>query len=287
MRVTTVDAVFEPNINYGTGGGRDLALDVLRPSDLGDAPRPAVLWLHGGGWREGSRDQHANAALAARGFVTATASYRLSGEATFPAQIHDVKAAIRFLRASAGRWNIDPDRIGIWGYSAGAHLAALAALTPNMAELEGDGGNAGVSSAVAAAALLAPPADFTRSWAAMSDFPPHPGWEANSAFLGGDVSDPAVRERARLASPIVHASAAAPPVLVVHGRRDEIVPVAQGRSLVERLRETGADARLLELPDDDHGLPSVFGAEGAPPTPAMEQIVAYFDETLGPVPAGE
>lgn len=282
--MTTADVVFEPDIVYGSGGGRELALDVLRPRDLGGEPRPAVLWLHGGGWRAGSRDEHANDALAARGFVTATASYRLSGEATFPAQIHDVKAAIRFLRASAGRWNVDPDRIGVWGYSAGAHLAALAALTPDDAELEGEGGHPDVSSAVATAAVLAPPADFTRDWAAMSDFPPHPGWEANVAFLGGSIDDPAVRERARLASPVTHVSAAAPPVLVVHGARDEIVPVAQGRSLVARLREAGANARLLELPEDGHTLPSVFGEAGAPPTPAMARIVAFFAETLGPVP---
>ena len=282
-RMGSTGVVFEPDIVYGTGGGRDLALDVLRPREIGGAPRPALIWLHGGGWREGSRDQHANGPLAERGFVTASASYRLSGEATFPAQIHDVKAAIRFMRANAARWNVDPARVGVWGVSAGGHLAALAALTAGNAELEGEGGHPEASSSVTAVAALAPPTDFLVDWEATSDFPPHPGWDAMPMMLGGDLSDSVVRERARLASPIVHASVDAPPMLVVHGTQDDLVPVAQGRSLVARLREAGADARLLELPADGHDLSSVFGEEGTPPTPAMERIVAFFEETLGPV----
>jgi acetyl esterase/lipase len=283
MWMDRADLVFEQDIVYGRGGGRDLEFDVLRPRDHG-SPRPAVIWIHGGGWREGSRDWTPNDLLAVRGFVTASISYRLSGEAIFPAQIHDVKAAIRFLRSNAARWDIDPDRLGVWGHSAGGHLAALAALTAGNAELEGAGGYPEASSAVQAAVALSPPTDLVTDWAEMTDLPLHPEWTAVSEMLGGDHADPAVRERARLASPVAHVGAAAPPVLVVHGARDDLVPVAHGRSLVTRLRDAGADARLIELPEDGHDIPSVFGLEGSPPTSTMRQIIASFEETLGPVP---
>ncbi|MDQ4044784.1 MAG: prolyl oligopeptidase family serine peptidase, partial [Chloroflexota bacterium] len=197
---------------------------------------------------------------------------------------HDVKAAIRFLRVSAARWNINPDRIGVWGHSAGGHLAALAALTPGNAELEGDGGYPEVSRAVQAAAL-SPPTDLVTGWAEMTDLPLHPNWIAVAEMLGGDMADPTVRDRARQASPVMYATASAPPLLVVRGTRDDLVPVSHGRSLVARLREVGADARLIELPEDGHTIPSVFGVDGVPPTPVMERIVAFFEETLGPVPA--
>lgn len=284
--MTTTDMVFEPDIAYGTGSGRELMLDVLRPRDPGGERRPAVIWVHGGGWMGGDRAPSPNAPLVARGFVTASIGYRFTQEATFPAQIHDVKAAIRFLRANAGRWNIDPDRIGIWGASAGGHLAALAAVTAEIATLEGDGGHPGVSTAVQAAVPLCPPTDFMLDWSRTSAYPPHPEvGVAGPQLLGGaDLADPAVRATATLASPLVHAWAGAAPSLVVHGVRDDLVPVAQARSFVARLREVGAPVEYIELPVDDHSLPSVFGAEGRPPTETMERIVAFFATALGPVP---
>jgi pectinesterase len=109
------------------------------------------------------RQPNPNRTLAEHGFVTATIDYRLSHEAIFPAQIHDVKAAIRFLRDNHQRFGIDPERIGVWGHSAGGHLAALAGVAGNVPELEGDGGTAGVSSAVQAAAPLSPPTLFERT----------------------------------------------------------------------------------------------------------------------------
>ncbi len=283
--MATADMAFEPGIVYGTGSGRDLMLDVLRPSDSGGDPRPAVVWVHGGGWMGGERAPSPNAPLVARGFVTASISYRFTQEAAFPAQIHDVKAAIRFLRANAGRWNIDPDRIGIWGASAGGHLAALAAVTAGVAAFEGEGGHPGVSSTVQAAVPLCPPTDFMLDWSRVSDYPPHPEVEvAGGQLLGGaNLADPAVRAQATLASPLVHAWAGAAPTLVVHGARDDLVPVAQARSFVGRLRDVGAAVDYLELPDDDHSLPSVFGEEGAPPTGTMARIVEFFAKTLGPV----
>jgi acetyl esterase/lipase len=286
-QMTAADVVYEQGIVYGSGSGRELALDVLRPRDAGDRPRPAVIWVHGGGWVDGERAPSPNPPLAAHGFVTASISYRFSQEAIFPAQIHDVKAAIRFLRANASRWNADPDRIGIWGASAGGHLAALAAVTANIAGLEGEGGNPGISTAVQAAVPLCPPTDFLVDWTMITDYPPHPEVVAVLPQLlgGGDVADPVVRARAELASPLVHAWHGAAPMLVVHGSRDDLVPIAQARSFVSRLGAVGADVELLELAEDDHALVTVFGEEGAPSTATMTRIIEFFEMTLGPVPA--
>ena len=283
------------DLTYGTGNGHNLTLDILRP----DAPlhplRPAVLWVHGGGWRAGERQPHPNHALAERGFVTATMSYRLSDDAIFPAQIHDVKAALRYLRATSEDWGIDAERIGIWGHSAGGHLAALAAVSEGIPTLEGEGGHPEESSAVQAAVPMSPPTDFLVDWFTMSNFPPHDeALGAVAEFLDGNpLTDPEVSERAKLASPVRLVQPDAPPMLVVHGTQDDLVPVTQGKLLVAALLDLGCDASLLELPHDDHGLDSVFGAPGmvpvhltdhAPVTPAMQEIVSFFERTLGPVP---
>lgn len=285
--------ILETGIPYGTGGGHDLLMDVLRPDVPPHPERPAVIWVHGGGWRAGERFPSPNGPLAERGFVTASISYRFSQEAIFPAQLHDVKAAIRSLRANAVRWGIDPERIGIWGHSAGGHLAALAAVSGGLPALEGDGGNPDESSLVQAAVPMSPPSDFLVDWYEGSGFPPHEdGMSAVIDLLDGlDLDDPDIRKRAELASPVALASAETTPMLVVHGTRDDLVPVAQGRKLVTALLDLGVEASLLELPTDDHGLASVWGLKDDPlppdntPLPAMQEIVAFFVRTLGPVEA--
>lgn len=271
------------DVTYGTGNGHDLQLDILRPDVPLHPLRPAVLWVHGGGWRGGERQPHPNRILAERGFVTATMSYRFSDEAVFPAQIHDVKAALRFLRATSEDWGIDAERIGIWGHSAGGHLSALAAMSEGIPSLEGDGGHTDESSAVQAAVPLSPPTDFLVDWFATSEFPPHEeALSAVYAFLDGNpLTDAEITERARLASPARLVRPDAPPVLAVHGTLDDLVPVSQARLFVEALLESGNDASLLELPHDDHGLGSVFDE---PTGAAMAEIIAFFERTLGPVP---
>lgn len=271
------------DVTYGTGNGRDLRLDILRPDVPLHPLRPAILWVHGGGWRAGERQPNPNQVLAERGFVTATMSYRFSDESVFPAQIHDVKAALRFLRATAENWGIEADRIGIWGHSAGGHLAALAAMSEGIPSLEGEGGHADESSAVQAAVPLSPPTDFLVDWFATSEYPPHD--EALSAVHdlldGNPLTDADVADRARMASPARLVRPDAPPVLVVHGTLDDLVPVSQAHLFVESLLDVGDDASLLELPHDDHGLESVFGD---PRGLAMDEIVTFFERTLGPVP---
>jgi acetyl esterase/lipase len=285
----TLTFIAEHDVPYGTGGGHDLLLDVLRPNVPLEPARPLVIWVHGGGWQGGERDPSPNGPLASRGFVTASISYRFSQEAIFPAQIHDVKAAISFLRANAARWGIDPDRIGIWGGSAGGHLSALAAVTGDRPELEGVGGNPGHSSRVQAAVPLSPPTDFLVDWGSTSEYPRHPEVDAViPSLLGGEPgSSSEVDARARLASPIHQIAGRIPPILVMHGTQDDLVPISQARTFVEALLDHGAEASLLELPHDDHGLASVFGETfdlpDAPPTPAMREIIEFFERTLGPV----
>ena len=281
-----VTLVAEYGIPYGTGSGRQLHLDILRPETASRELRPAIVWVHGGGWREGDRADAPNGPLAERGFVTASISYRFSDEATFPAQIHDVKAAIRFLRANAGRWSIDSERIGIWGHSAGGHLAALAAVSEGIPSLEGDGGNPDELSDVQAAVPLSAPTDFLFDWDTGFGNPRHEHFSAIEDLLDGrDLTDPAVHKRAKLASPTRLATAGAAPMLVVHGTRDDLVPTDQGRRLVTALHEAGADATLLELASDTHNLESVLGATLDTPSEALHRIVAFFERVLGPVPA--
>lgn len=277
--------ILETDLPYGTGGGRDLLMDVLRPDVPPHPERPAVIWVHGGGWRGGVRNPHPNGMLARCGFVTASISYRLSQDAVFPAQIHDVKAAIRFLRANAARWGIDPERIGIWGHSAGGHLAALAAVSGGMPALEGDGGSPDESSLVQAAVPMSPPTDFLVDWYEGSGFPPHEeGMSAVIDLMGGlDLADPDLAERARLASPTLLATADAPPMLVVHGTLDDLVPVSQARNLVTRLLELGVDASLLEFPEIDHSQESLLGPEDGTISPVRRAVIDFFARTLGPV----
>lgn len=128
------------DLQYCSPGGRPLLMDIFIPKHRNAAPAPAVLWIHGGGWEVGDKNGNSGAKLLANeGFVTASLSYRLSGESPFPAAIQDCKCAIRFLRANAPKYGIDPDRIGVAGSSAGGHLAELIATADESAGLEGDG----------------------------------------------------------------------------------------------------------------------------------------------------
>lgn len=135
--------IWEPDLEYAPAVGGKLALDIVRPRDNSGAPRPAVVCIHGGGFRAGARQSYLPLCikLAQRGYVVATVTYRLAPKFQFPAPVHDVKAAIRWLRANAVRFGIDPDRIGVTGGSAGGRLALFLGLTPGIQEFEGYGGN--------------------------------------------------------------------------------------------------------------------------------------------------
>ncbi|GAB3759222.1 alpha/beta hydrolase [Microlunatus parietis] len=237
---------FVPGIVYGEADGTSLLLDLLLPAS---ATGPVTIWLHGGGWSGGSRIGGLSywcAHLAAQGIATAAVDYRLSGDAVFPAQLHDVKAAIRWLRAHARDYGLDPARMGIWGHSAGGHLAALAGLTSDHPELEGDGGNGGVSSRVAAVAVASAPSDFLAPGGELINDRP----SQVTQLFGGTVAE---QEAAmRQASPLTYVQYGAPPFLIAHGTLDETVPYEQATRLRDALNAVDVPVEFIAIDDGYH-----------------------------------
>lgn len=225
----------EDGVTFGTGGGRELKCDVFHPPGEVTAA-PAVVLVHGGSWRNGDRSQLRGygVLLGREGYVCVAPEYRLLGESPWPAQIHDVKAAIRWVRANAERLRVDPDRIAIEGNSAGGHLGLLAAGTPDRAEFEGEGGNAGVSSRVAAAIGVYPPVLFT-----------HDAYEEGGLpILALSHPQPGSAALATSASPIHYVDSSFPPTLLIHGTADELVPRSASIKMYERLLEAGVPVEL-------------------------------------------
>ncbi|MDJ0463891.1 alpha/beta hydrolase [Streptomyces sp. H27-C3] len=252
-------------VTYATTPGyRPRLLDAYVPP--ASEPVPAVVWIHGGGWLEGDRRyppptipvELLHGSILAAGLALVCIDYRHSLEAPFPAQLHDVKAAIRYVRRFADSFGIDEKRIGVWGESAGGHLAALAGLvgpeSPNGETLEGSVGVHDESSAVQAvvdwygvsevSSLLAHPMP-----------PSPPGTEYPnpfSALLGGSTDQ--WTELARAASPVTYAEKGRtpPPFLLVHGTQDALVPYSQSEMLAEALRGAGGDVTLQPVDGADH-----------------------------------
>jgi arylsulfatase A len=207
-------------VTYARYGDRTMEMDIYRPNDAW-GKLPAIVCIHGGGWAKGSRESHGAMAqaLASRGYVAATISYRLSGEAKFPAQIHDCKAAVRFLRSHADEYGIDADHIGAIGLSAGGHLTALLATSGGVADLEGNGGSPGSSSVIQAAVPMGAQthllSERTREVSAAE--PKGAIWQQ---FLGGTQEErPAVY---RDASPLTHLDAGDPPCWFIAGEHDDV-----------------------------------------------------------------
>ena len=248
------------DIRYSAHDGKGLALDVYRPK--GARGLPAVIWIHGGGWRSGSRSEAANVeALAARGFVGVSVDHRLSTEAPFPAAVEDVKAAVRWVRAHATEYGVDPDRIGVWGASSGGHLALMVACSDESA--------GPVSSRVQAACAWYAPTDLSNRDLGYAV-------EEIQLFLGASMYSPA----ARAASPLGLASADDPPVLLVHGALDVLVPPSHSLKMVEALRKAGAEARVILVKHARHG----FEADGGDPEPSkadvLETSIEFFEDEL-------
>jgi acetyl esterase/lipase len=228
------------DVAYVAQGRRSQMLDIYVP-DVRTSPRPLMVWIHGGGWYGGDKSAPPGLGLLLRGYVVASINYRLSGEAVFPAQIFDCKAAIRFLRARAREYDIDPARIGVWGDSAGGQLAALLGTTNGRKEYEGTEGVLGPSSSVQAVC----------DWFGPSDFLQATDWNGAGAgavrlLLGGVASSHV--QAAALASPAEQAGRAPPaPFLIMHGDQDALVPLHQSQVLFQRLQKAGASARLVIL----------------------------------------
>jgi acetyl esterase/lipase len=273
------EIVIEDNITYGKADDTELKLDLARPE--GDGPFPAIVFIHGGGWsggnRQGYRGQIQEAAR--RGYVAATISYRLmkfdeskkettTATPIFPAQIHDAKAAIRWMRSNAKKYHVDPDRIGVTGGSAGGHLSLLVGLTDPSSKLEGDSGNPEQSSRVQAVVNVFGPTDMVFCYE-KSALP----WVAR-LFVGGTPND--VPDRYKVASPLTYVSKDDPPVLTLHGDKDALVPVEQARVLDEKMKAVGASHTLTVFEGQGHG----FGGEYD--KKAWDATWDFFDQHLKP-----
>ncbi|MGW7270105.1 alpha/beta hydrolase fold domain-containing protein [Streptomyces sp. NPDC054864] len=231
-------------IPYGeVDGGRPLELDLWLP-EAGHGPAPLVLFVHGGAWRRGRRDdmglrtRHWNpgplARIAAAGFAVACADYRLSGEARFPAPLWDLRTALRWLALRGPELGVDTARTVVWGESAGGHLASLLALDPE--------------ASAAGAVIWYAPSDLT---VPRGPFDPHSAETPEALLLG--AAPAAVPDRAREASPVTRVHPTAPPFLLIHGEQDTMIPVTHSEALAARLRDAGARVELRTVPGADHG----------------------------------
>jgi len=270
------DLELVPNVVYGTGGGRDLHLNILRPKQIPEEPMPAIVYIHGGGWRGGTNNPAPNVIYARNGYFTAAVEYRLSGEAQFPAQIEDCKAAIRWLRANAEQLHIDPDRIGVWGGSAGGHLVALLGTSIGVKELEGTGGNPEQSTAVQCVLDLFGPSDLPAMVDAPSNIDRHSPNCPETLFLGGRIEDKP--EVAKAAGPVTYVDGNEPPFLIFHGTRDMVVPYNQSEILYEALKKVDCDVTFVPVEGAGHGF------RGNAITPSVREIDAmkleFFNKHL-------
>ena len=267
------DVILQTDIDYSRVGGR-LAMDVVMPK-AGKGPFPAVVCIHGGGFRAGTRASFLPIAykLAQAGYVAATVSYRLSPRQQFPAAVEDVKAAVRFLRANADRFQIDPDRIGATGASAGGHLALMLGVTGGVEQFEGWGPALEQSSRVQAVVNFFGPTNLVKSYDASVD-----AAEVLPMFLGGD-RDHAYKLHVQ-ASPLNWVSPDDAPTLTLHGTKDRYVAVEQGQWITDRLREAGVTAEMVRFEGVDHG----FGAFGARLDEAIASMLVFFNKHLAKTP---
>jgi acetyl esterase/lipase len=257
----------ELDVPYGRGSGRELSLDIYHPAPE-NSQRTAVLMFHGGGWRRGSRKMLVDRArlLAAEGFTAIPAEYRLLDEASWPSNLHDVKAAIRWARANAERLGIEPERIALCSFSAGAHLSLMSAATAGNPAFEGDGGNPGVDSSVAAIAVFYPPTVFRTGEDRVKGSVP-----AN-ALLGDDAS----AENARQASPLTHAAAGFPPTFFLHGAADRTVPTYSSMAMHDALRAVDVDTDLHIFAGQLHGFDHVDVFRDL----VMKEVALFFRRTV-------
>jgi len=255
-------------ILYREVDGKELRLDAHIPQ--GDGPFPTLLLYHGGGYRAGDRSAVTDRCIfyASQGFGCFTASYRLAPDDKFPAQIHDAKAAIRWIRDHASRFNIDPDRLGIMGFSAGGHLAALAGVTNENDGLEGPDAPYSISTSVQAVVSYFAPMD-------MREVAKHTHEELpailHDSFGGGPDECP---EAYRQASPIAYVAPDVPPFLFVHGTEDPLVPFGQSVMMAEKLRKAGVFAEVIGIEGGGHG---ALPWEGD----IRPKVLAFLREHLG------
>lgn len=244
------------DVEYANVNGTSLKLDLYLPAEKGEG-RPAIVCIHGGGWKNGDKGHMKLAGeFAQRGFVSISINYRLSGEAKFPAAVEDCRAAIRWVRANAAEHGIDPDRLGVYGTSAGGHLALMVGMLNDDPEAR-----------VQAVCSWFGPTDFTKGGGRDGAF---------VQFLGGTFDK--IPDKFKDASPITHVTKDDPPTLLVHGDKDEVVPLLHSESLHTALKAVGVEVELVVVKNGGHG----FKGEGI--QPSMQEIrrktIGFFETRL-------
>jgi len=242
-------------VKIGKAGKRDLFASIAVPGEAPSAPMPVVVYIHGGGWNKGSRKNSLDAIceyVTKRGYIGVTLDYRLTSEAPFPAQIEDVKLAIRFLRANADIYYIDTNRIGVWGVSAGGHLAALLGTSGDHPKLEGTGGWQEYSDKVQGVVDNFGPTDITSEYAKNNS--------SVIALLGGKTPDE-VPELAKMTMPGTFVSPDDPPFIIRHGNADSVVSYTDSVSFAKKLQTSGVYCDFKIIPGADHGFRGISAQE--------------------------
>jgi acetyl esterase/lipase len=264
---TPPKVTIDNDLVYTKVGTTELKLDMARPAE-GDGPFPAVLVIHGGGWRGGDKagNRPALAEFARRGYVAISPQYRFCPKETFPAQVHDVKAAVRWLKANAKDYKIDPGHVGAVGFSAGAHLSMMLGLTGPTDGLEGEVAEGAPDSKIHAVVNYFGPTDL-----AASDIP-DVSLPLIKDFLGGTAKDKP--KEAAQASPLTFVSNGDAPVLTFQGTKDPLIPHTQAVKLAEAMTAAGVPGRVEFLIGAGHG----WGGDDLKRT--MAETFAFFDKHL-------
>jgi acetyl esterase/lipase len=247
------------DLAYVPNGHERQKLDIFLP-EKGEK-LPLIVWIHGGGWRQGSKESNPALVFTQKGYAVASINYRLSQHAVWPAQIEDCKAAIRWLRANADKYRIDPDRIGVWGASAGGHLVAFLGTSADTKQFD-KGENLKYSSSVQAVCDWFGPADFVKWMGSTSD--------TLTQLFGG----PMTKEKATEASPVTYVSKKNVPFLIIHGDKDPLVPLNQSQGFEETLKKAGVEVKLVVLEGAAHGGPQFSTPE------MLASIQSFFDGHL-------
>lgn len=275
-REPTPDVALLSGLVYAQPGGRALALDLVLPRAPAQRPVPAIVLVHGGGWRSGERQnlQALAIGLAQRGFAAATVSYRLSGEARYPAAVHDVKAAVRWLRTQAAVHGLDPRRIAVGGGSAGGQIAALVGVTNGQPAFDPGAGADPAGSAVQAIVNIDGLSDFTSEAARQHEDDPRKNPSAAGAWFGGRYAErPAQWHEA---SPLTHAGPATPPVLFVISGEARFS--LGHREMIARVTPLGVPTRVVALADAPHS----FWLFEPWLAPTVSAVADFLDQHLRP-----
>jgi acetyl esterase/lipase len=257
------------DLNYAAG--KEQRLDLVLPASTVQ-PVPLIVWIHGGAWRGGDKWDCPGQFLVKSGYAVASINYRLMQDAVFPAQLQDCKAAIRWLRAHSKEFNLDADRIGVWGPSSGGHLSALIGTTCGVRHLEGRLGSNEFSSCVQAVCDWSGPANLVTIGSQACPgtlFDPNTKNVPQLRLIGGDRRN--LKEKLFAASPIAYVSKDCPPFLIMHGDADTVVPLGQSEELYQALKSAGVDVEFIIVKHADH---SAFSPD------TFQTVLDFFNAKL-------